>query len=211
MTRKSDTKNRILDAAQHLMLNEGFHGVTVERLITEAGISKGSFFYHFASKDDLPAALLHRFIATQGAAIQICLATANDNPAWTPLERAEHVVDGIVEAFSIRMAGHPGCVVAAFSYQLMSEFPELREISQHALAGWEEAFTSLFEPFAQPLGQLPTAQQLAMHLMAVLQGGNVIARVENDSQAIAEAAKHFKLYLHLLSSEKSKHGVTIQS
>lgn len=198
--KKTDTKNRILDAAQNLMLNEGYHGVTVDRLIAAAGISKGSFFYHFRSKDDLPCALLRRFFEIQSDLIQGAFAKAQSDPSLSAKDRAWQVIDATADQFCTTLDGTPGCVMAAFSYQLMDQIPELREIGQQALRGWQTAFAKLFQIFADnPSGPL-TAEELASYFMSVLQGASVIARVENQPQAIHQAAKHFKLYLHQLSS-----------
>ncbi len=195
---KSDTKTRILDAAQTLMLSEGFHGVSVDKLITTAGISKGSFFYHFRSKDDLPAALLKRFFACQGQRFQDAFAEATLSTSLSAEERALMVVERVTEIFHEPLDGQPGCVMAAFSYQLMREFGELQEISQQALAGWRAAFSELFLPCLQ---QQELAEEMAMLLMMLFQGSNVVARVENQPDAIQQAVKHFKLYFHTLCTQ----------
>lgn len=196
---KIDTRSKILDTAQALMLREGFHGVTVDRLIAEAGISKGSFFYHFASKDDLPAALLERFLACQGEQIRQVVARAHAIDA-TDLDKALYAVESMKNVFSGTTAKQQGCVMAAFSYQLIDEFPALRGISQTALSGWQSAFGELFAPLCRDATSF-TAQELAMHFMAVLQGAHVIARLEDHCEAVHGAVKHFKLYLTLLNSQ----------
>ncbi len=55
-------RNSILKAAQNLILREGAGAFTLERLAAEAKISKGGFLYHFASKEELVAALVARTI-----------------------------------------------------------------------------------------------------------------------------------------------------
>lgn len=181
------------------MLNESFHRVTVDRLIAEAGISKGSFFYHFASKDELPAALLSRFIERQGNQIQAIFAEAEHLEEQSALARLLWVIDQTTEVFCQVYDGRPGCVMAAFSYQLMMDFPGLREINQHALAGWKAGFTPWFAAALAPTYQ-SEADELAMLFLSILQGGNVIARIENSPQAIQLAAKHFKLHVQLCSN-----------
>lgn len=191
MKSKTDTRTKILDTAEALMLREGFHGVTVDRLIAQAGISKGSFFYHFASKDALPSALLERFLSCQGEAIHAALARAEDFEG-TELAKALSVVDAMTPIFSGESTKQQGCVMAAFAYQLIDEFPALRSISQKALLGWQNEFGELFAPLCSEPNQ---AEELAMHFMTVLQGAHVIARLDNNCQAIHDAIKHFKLYL----------------
>jgi len=54
----SDTRRRILAAAYDLFYRNGFARVAVDRVAERAGITKKSFYYHFASKDALLAAVL---------------------------------------------------------------------------------------------------------------------------------------------------------
>ena len=49
----TDTRERILDAAQQLVMERGFSATTVDAILEAAGSSKGAFFHHFASKADL--------------------------------------------------------------------------------------------------------------------------------------------------------------
>ena len=199
MTNKPNpTRTRLLDAAQSLMMQNGFHSVTVDSIVAAASISKGSFFYHFDSKDDLPAALLQRFIDEQGQQIQAVLA-ASSSPPMSPLARALLLTDQIKPIFALHCHTEPGCMMAAFAYQLMQHFPALRTISQAALSGWKKALTPVFSPLCAERTDV-SGEDLAMQLMDILQGSSVVARIENSTTAIDVAVKHFKLYLTLLAN-----------
>ncbi len=52
------TRTILLDAAASLAATEGVTALGVERVVREAGVSKGSFFYHFATKEKMIQALL---------------------------------------------------------------------------------------------------------------------------------------------------------
>lgn len=51
-------RNTLLDAAASLAAAEGVTALGVERVAKEAGVSKGSFFYHFSTKEEMVRALL---------------------------------------------------------------------------------------------------------------------------------------------------------
>src|SRR5687767_15426039 len=55
------TRENILDAAQALILDHGFGATTVDAVVTRAGITKGAFFHHFASKAELARSLVERY------------------------------------------------------------------------------------------------------------------------------------------------------
>lgn len=56
--RPSPARDRILEAADHLFYDHGIHAVGVDRIITEAGVTRVTFYRHFASKDELVGAYL---------------------------------------------------------------------------------------------------------------------------------------------------------
>lgn len=58
-------KQKILDAVHKLLLTQGIHSISVQKVADMAGISKGGLFYHFASKD----ALLNAFFGATLAQI----------------------------------------------------------------------------------------------------------------------------------------------
>lgn len=53
MPEVSETRQRLLAAAEILFYNEGFHAVGLDRILREVGISKQGFYRHFSSKEDL--------------------------------------------------------------------------------------------------------------------------------------------------------------
>ncbi|MBI4490372.1 MAG: TetR/AcrR family transcriptional regulator, partial [Deltaproteobacteria bacterium] len=57
----SSTQERLLDASQQLMLAKGFVATTVDEICEAAGVTKGSFFHYFKSKEDLGKSVLDRF------------------------------------------------------------------------------------------------------------------------------------------------------
>lgn len=56
----ADTRDRILDALEHLLLDRGVQQVTLESVAEQAGVSKGGLLYHFGSKDALLAGMVRR-------------------------------------------------------------------------------------------------------------------------------------------------------
>ena len=56
----TDTQNRILDAAEHCVMEHGVANLTLDSVAARAGVSKGGLLYHYAGKDALVAALIAR-------------------------------------------------------------------------------------------------------------------------------------------------------
>lgn len=78
-----DTRQDLLEAAGRVVLARGVGALTLEAVAAEAGVSKGGLLYHFASKDELLAAMVDRLIETTEARIAGSLASDAGAGAWT--------------------------------------------------------------------------------------------------------------------------------
>ena len=61
-TAHTTTKERILDAAEDLMLEKSFHSVGLNEILTTVNVPKGSFYHHFASKEQFGVELLRHYM-----------------------------------------------------------------------------------------------------------------------------------------------------
>ncbi len=63
MTRKppDERKRQILDAAEQLFVSQGFEATSVNDILDAVGIAKGTFYYHFVSKEAVMDAIIDRY------------------------------------------------------------------------------------------------------------------------------------------------------
>jgi AcrR family transcriptional regulator len=78
-----ERRTEILNAAQHLFLSRGYDATTVNDLISAVGLSKGAFYHHFSSKENVLQALVWR-MAEQGLAALLPIIERRD---LGPLEK----------------------------------------------------------------------------------------------------------------------------
>jgi AcrR family transcriptional regulator len=57
--RRPSKRDTIIEAAAAVARQEGVVGLSIDRVLEEAGLSKGGFFYHFRSKDELVEAVVN--------------------------------------------------------------------------------------------------------------------------------------------------------
>lgn len=74
-----ERRTSILDAAQKLFFERGWDDVTIADVLTEAGISKGGFYHHFAAKEDLLDGVIGRFTFEALAAAEAARAATSGN------------------------------------------------------------------------------------------------------------------------------------
>ncbi|WP_375503425.1 TetR/AcrR family transcriptional regulator [uncultured Jatrophihabitans sp.] len=71
-----DLRTRVLTAAVDLFAQQGYERTSVSQVVTAAGVAKGGFYHHFASKEDLLYEVYGDLISRQLAAMDTILARA---------------------------------------------------------------------------------------------------------------------------------------
>jgi AcrR family transcriptional regulator len=90
-TASTDTRQRILDVALDLFIEQGFDGTSLREIAAQLGVTKAALYYHFESKDDILMALhmrLHEF------GREALLEMANEP---VTLEQWGALLDGLVD------------------------------------------------------------------------------------------------------------------
>ncbi|WP_330233813.1 TetR/AcrR family transcriptional regulator [Nocardia sp. NBC_00508] len=78
----ADTRDRILDALETLLLEKGMSHVTLENVAATAGVSKGGLLYHFKSKDALLAGLVRRLAERAATQLDAAVAKGGTVAEW---------------------------------------------------------------------------------------------------------------------------------
>ena len=88
--RGGDTRRLLMDAALAIFTAEGYERATVDEIVREAGFSKGAFYVHFESKEDLFWALLEERIEHQQEAFREAMS-----PTAPAAESLRTILDGV--------------------------------------------------------------------------------------------------------------------
>jgi TetR/AcrR family transcriptional repressor of nem operon len=188
-----ETRERIYDAAERLMLEKGYPATTVDEICVLAGVTKGSFFHYFTSKDHLGRALLERYIGQRVAEMAPLLAEPD------PLKRLYGHLDHCIVQASDPEARR-GCIMGMFAQELGPTHPEIRALCADAFRRWTEqlegdlaAALRLRQPRAEvdPRG-------LAEHFAAIMEGSLILARVNPETDMVGRNLRHFRSYLEML-------------
>lgn len=196
----SPTKQKLLAAAQQLMLSKGYPATTLDDICTAARVTKGSFFHYFASKEHLGKAVLEHFVDHLFKTMQSApFAKKRD-----PLERVYGYVD-----FVGKMAKHPdvvqGCLLGSFAQDLSDTHPAIRAQCGGYFDRW--ALTLKRDLDAAKTKHAPRAtfdtQSLAEHFITVVEGALILVKAKQDGKILEKQLHHFKRYLRSLYSGKA--------
>lgn len=197
-------KEKLLEAAQRLMLAKGFTATTVDEVCAAAKLTKGSFFHYFEGKEDLGKAVLDRYVGSTSQRLRQAPFLRKDDPL--------HRVYGYVD-FVIEMCEDPktpdGCLVGIFSQELSDTHPKMRSLCAEHFARWATAFKEDLEKAKAKRvpRQAIDAQGLAEHFIAVFEGSLILARAKQDRGIVKRNLLHFKRYVKsLFERTRTKNG-----
>ena len=74
-------RDKILDATERVILRDGPHGLSVDAILLESGMSKGGFFHHFPTKTALLLGLFDRLTSAVAASAAHSVRDSPDGPA----------------------------------------------------------------------------------------------------------------------------------
>jgi TetR/AcrR family transcriptional regulator, transcriptional repressor for nem operon len=193
------TRERLLDAAQTLVLAQGFAGTSVDGIAAAAGLTKGAFFHHFENKHELAEALLSRYAAQDAAHLAQHMATA-ERLATDPAQQLLVFVGLFADEMAALSAPAAGCLYASYAAEAGLLDADSRRIVREALLGWRTRLgAKLDEAIARhglPAG-VPRAG-LEDLMLTVFEGAFILSRVLGDAQLVAAQLRHVRQYLALL-------------
>lgn len=140
--KRPNPRERLLATAGRLFYAEGIHTVPVDRLVTEAGVTRATFYRHFPAKEDLVVAYLKAADAELRAALE---ATAGRVPASAGLT----VLLGHTAA-TIGAAGFRGCHFVNAAAEYPDPDDRVRAVIAEHRAWLRETVTGLAERAGHP-------------------------------------------------------------
>jgi TetR/AcrR family transcriptional repressor of nem operon len=200
MTAKGEgTRTAIMDAAEGLIMEQGFSASSVDRVIERAGVHKGTFFYHFKTKADLAQALVERYAARDAEHLVSTLARA-DALARDPLQQLFIFVGLLREEAAALTEPFAGCLYASFLYEAQLFDARTHETIRAGFEHWRDVLgRRLAAVMARHSPRLPTTPEaLADMSLALFEGAFILSKTLRDPQAIATQLDQFRNYLELL-------------
>ena len=106
------TKQRLLDAGQAMLLERGYHDLGIQAVLTATGAPKGSFYHHFANKEDFALQVIDQYMGHVHAGLDACLG----DPNLPPLVRVRRFFEMTEQSY--RQEGYLGCLLGGLGQEL---------------------------------------------------------------------------------------------
>jgi TetR/AcrR family transcriptional repressor of nem operon len=175
-----ETKQRLIAAGLRLMLERGYHALGIQELLTDTGVPKGSFYHHFATKEDFALQVIDAYMANVHALLD---ATLGD-PRRPPLERVRGFFEGVKQAYAAE--GYLGCFLGALGQELSGTSEVFRRKIDGCISAIAERLAHCLEE-ARVAGDLPATidtTQMADVLVDTWEGAALRTRLARTGRPL---------------------------
>lgn len=192
---RGDARTRLLEAACDIIRARGFTASSIDELCRSAAVTKGAFFHHFESKEALGVAAAQHWAVTTTAFFAGAPYHAPADPldcvlAYVAFRKS--IIEGELAEFS--------CLVGTLVQEVHATSPAIRDACGASIFGHAATFEADLDAAMRERGISSdwTAESLARHTQAVIQGAFVLAKAGNDPALARESLDHLDRYIRLL-------------
>src|SRR5271169_1534471 len=192
---RHESKTKFLEAALHIFRSKGYSATRIEDICETAGLTKGSFFHHFDTKESLALAAAEYWGINTSGLFAVAPYRAVPDPlgrllAYVDFRKA--IMQGELPEFT--------CLVGTMVQEVYDTHPAIRvacdkSISEHA--------ATLEADIAECMREYDvkgdwTASSLALYIQAVIQGAFILAKAKGGPAVAVDCIDHLRRYLELL-------------
>jgi TetR/AcrR family transcriptional repressor of nem operon len=198
---RTDTRERIVEAARQLFYSQGFHATGLAQILKEADVNSGSLYHFFSSKEELLLAVLDGY--------REMLWPILLEPAW------EGVSDPLDRVFALLERYRQGLLLTEFSRSCpignlaleMSEFhPEAQRRIAENFEGWRIAVRGCLEQARDRFPKDLDLDQLSTFILTTMEGGVMQSRSYRSIAPFDASVAALRDYIDRLLEPASRPG-----
>ena len=181
------TRTRIVDSARRLFNQHGFEPVSIDQIMGEAGLTRGGFYHHFRSKDELYTAAVSSFKACNPFRSKV----AEMKPSQLEPRKLARMLIDLYLSDEVLADSDQHCPL----YALPSDVARAGLAPQQA---YTDLIRSMGGVFSSALAGMRDGERRAQTVVSLCVGGMVLARTTNDAdlrKSLRAAARHQALEL----------------
>ncbi len=190
MTRRTNTRERLLATAAELFWRQGYAQTGVNEIMQRAKTTSGSFYHFFPTKEDLVLAVVDHI----GESLDAEIFSADLTTAVDPIDR----VFAVLEFYRRNLVENDfalGSPLGTLAAELSESHPQVRERLAGLFTGWTDRMQRLLEAAGDRLPADLDRRALAEFILSAIEGAVLQARVRRSpapfDAAVAELHRHF--------------------
>jgi TetR/AcrR family transcriptional repressor of nem operon len=191
MNKTLSSRENLIAAARQLIIDRGFSAMSVSTVCAAANVTKGSFFHHFESKDELGEVVLEKFWTD----VQENHQQAGYIHAPNPLSMLFGYIEHAIETYQNPEFG--GCLLAIFTAELKDTNPLLYAKTVPYFSEWKAEVVALLNNAAHycHLDRQFDSKGWADFYLSTVEGVLILAKAEEDLAIIGRVLTMYKQQL----------------
>jgi TetR/AcrR family transcriptional repressor of nem operon len=193
-------KDKLLNVSLQAIRSKGYDATSVDDLCKAAGVTKGAFFHHFKTKEELGVAAALHWNETTGRLFE-----------QAPYHHPKEPIDRIFAYLDFRATLIGGgslpeftCLLGTMVQETFETSPAIRDACEAGISGHAATLEADIQNAMDQFGLTGfTASSLALHTQTVLQGAFILAKAKGGPQAVYDAIAHLRRYFELLFAKRA--------
>ena len=188
-----ESKMKILDSAIDVIRTKGYTATRIEDICTAAGLTKGGFFHHFKSKEDLALAASDRFSEM-----------AEDLFSSGPYRKKSDPVDRLLGYVDFRKGALKGdlpdftCLFGTMIQETFETHPEVSKVCGKHIEEHAAVIAKDIEEAKTAYSSQANTEGLELFTQAVVQGAFILAKAQRNPAVAAQCFDHLRQYIELI-------------
>lgn len=173
----SDKRNQLIQIGAEAIAQRGFNGVSINEILTIAGIPKGSFYYYFSSKEDFGLAIIDDFAARY----QHKLIGFLSEEQYSPLTRLRNYFESKIADMK-DCDCIDGCLIGNLAQELSAQNELFRDRLNQVFKSWEQYFIQYLTAASEAgeLAENSRLDELAKFILSSWEGAILQAKVSKS-------------------------------
>jgi TetR/AcrR family transcriptional repressor of nem operon len=179
---KQTTKENLIKVGLELIRSAGYTATGINQVLEAANVPKGSFYHHFATKDEFVLEVIQRYAAIEQERWEKFLDDSN----LSPLKKLRRYFKDLIATYGRRGGPISGCLLGNLSLEIAGQNNEIRELLAKAFDAWQDAMAKTIREAIEKQ-ELPKgfrADDVAALLVNNWEGAQARAKAEQNDKPL---------------------------
>jgi TetR/AcrR family transcriptional repressor of nem operon len=179
---KQTTRENLIEVGLQLIHSAGYSATGINQILETAEVPKGSFYHHFATKDEFVLEVIRRYAAGEQERWERLLDDSN----LSPLKKLRRYFKDMTATYGRHSGPIAGCLLGNLSLEVAGQNTEIRNLLRQAFDAWQNAIAKTIREAVekQELPKTTKSDDLAALLVNNWEGAQVRAKAEQNDKPL---------------------------